>query len=170
MLETDMQDPAAAAAGSSEEPELARGMSSSTMLSKCNCLMPKRITARSSSSESLDGTRRSSAKEGPAASVQRFLYNVYHKIQSGGGHGPGGLGTYTGVLIPTCENMWGKYNLFSHSWCYKNPSAHDNYGSSPSARNILRHIDLWEFQSTHVALFPALLNVLQIGCATILIR
>lgn len=138
MLETDMQDPAAAAAaGSSEEPELARGMSSSTMLSKCNCLMPKRITARSSSSESLDGTRRSSAKEGPAASVQRFLYNVYHKIQSGGGHGPGGLGTYTGVLIPTCENMWGKYNirnLFSHSWCYKNPSAHVNYGSSPWAR------------------------------------
>jgi amino acid transporter len=72
----------------------------------CPCL-PTRVTARMSSSESLEGAR-ASVKKGAAASGQRFWYNAMHKLR-GGGHRPGapGLGTYTGVLIPTCENMWG---------------------------------------------------------------
>ena len=79
----------------------------------CPCL-PKRVTARMSSSESLEGAR-VSVKKGAAASGQRFWYNVMHKLRGGGGgdgghstSSPPGLGTYSGVLIPTCENMWGK--------------------------------------------------------------
>lgn len=74
----------------------------------CPCL-PKRVTARMSSSESLEGAR-ASVKKGPAASGQRLWYNVLHKLR-GGGHSAGGLGTYSGVLIPTCENMWGAFRF-----------------------------------------------------------
>lgn len=72
--------------------------------SSCPCL-PKRVAARMSSSESLEGAR-ASVKKGAAACGQRLWYNVLHKLR-GGGHSNGGLGTYSGVLIPTCENMWG---------------------------------------------------------------
>lgn len=83
--------------------------------SGCGCV-PKRVTARASSSESLEGAR-ASIKKGPAASGQRLWYNVLHRLRGGGGAsnlkgggggGAAGLGTWSGVLIPTCENMWGK--------------------------------------------------------------
>ena len=72
----------------------------------CHCL-PKQVDSRASSSESLHGAK-ASMQKGAAASSHRFLYNVWHKIRTGG-HSSEGLGTYSGVLIPTCENMWGKY-------------------------------------------------------------
>ncbi|XP_024400955.1 uncharacterized protein [Physcomitrium patens] len=76
----------------------------SAMGSNCPCV-PVRVTARASSSESLE-VARASVKKGPAASGQRIWYNMMHKLR-GGPKKTGGLGTYSGVLIPTCENMWG---------------------------------------------------------------
>ncbi|KAG0586431.1 hypothetical protein KC19_2G090200 [Ceratodon purpureus] len=74
--------------------------------SGCPCI-PQRVTARASSSESLEGAR-ASVKKGPAGCGQRLWYNALHRLRGGGGGGKtGGLGTYSGVLIPTCENMWG---------------------------------------------------------------
>lgn len=73
--------------------------------SGCACLSKVKIQPRMSSSESLEGAR-ASVKKGAAACGQRFWYNVMHRLR-GGGHSKDGLGTYSGVLIPTCENMWG---------------------------------------------------------------
>lgn len=67
--------------------------------------VPVRVMAQASSLESLVGAS-TVVKNDPAASKQRLWYNVFHKLQ-GRGKKTGGLGTYSGVLIPTCENMWG---------------------------------------------------------------
>jgi len=75
-----------------------------------------------SSSESLQGASFSAQKHGAVACCQRFWYTLLHKLRErvagssaysgarGGLNrnvGRSGLGTYSGVLIPTCENMWG---------------------------------------------------------------
>jgi hypothetical protein len=48
-------------------------------------------------------------KKGPAGCWQRLWYNALHRLRGGGPPKTGGLGTYSGVLIPTCENMWGRW-------------------------------------------------------------
>ena len=79
----------------------------------CPCVcIPQRVTARASSSESLQGAR-ASVKKGPAGLTARVWYNALQCLQRRGGRAggrveAGGLGTYSGVLIPTCENMWGR--------------------------------------------------------------
>jgi hypothetical protein len=75
--------------------------------SSCPCI-PQRVAARLSSSESLEGAR-ASVKKGPAGCWQRLWYNALHRLRGGGPPKTGGLGTYSGVLIPTSENMWGRW-------------------------------------------------------------
>ncbi len=85
--------------------------------------VPTRVMTAASSSESLQGASFSAQKHGAVAWCQRFWYTLLHKLRErvagssansgarGGLNrnvGRSGLGTYSGVLIPTCENMWGK--------------------------------------------------------------
>lgn len=69
---------------------------------------PERVGTWNSSSDSLQGSR-ASGKQGPSAPYFEGLCSnkPWQKLRRKQESDRQGLGTLSGVLIPTCENMWG---------------------------------------------------------------